>query len=55
MNVPKAKRKRTPFGKVCGCLKGLSLAEVGGELMSSSSIGWLFEHGRDDFLEPLCA
>ena len=41
MIVPRAKRKRTPFGKVCGCLEGLSLGELGGVVMSSSSIGWI--------------
>ena len=28
--VPRAQRKRTPFGKVCGCLESLSLGELGG-------------------------
>jgi hypothetical protein len=39
MIVPRAKRNRTPFGKVCGCLEGLSLGELGGVVMTSSLIG----------------
>ena len=60
--VPRAQREQTPFGEVCGCLKGLSLGELGGVVMSSSSIGFvdwmdrrrLFEDGRDNFPEPFC-
>ena len=47
--VPRAQRKRTPFGKVCRCLEGLSLGELGGVAMDRRG---LFEDGRDNFLEP---
>ena len=39
--MPMAKGKRIPFGKVCGCLEGLSLDELGSAVMLSSSIGWI--------------